>query len=61
VQIKLFNQLGQEVAKISDGWFSRGNNSINFYTRDYCLASGLYYIQLSAGNGLASKIIYIEK
>jgi PKD repeat protein len=61
VQVKIFNQLGQEVSQIADGYFSAGSSTISFNPNDCRLMSGLYYIQLTAGPDLSVKEIFWQK
>ncbi|MFQ5334973.1 MAG: exo-alpha-sialidase, partial [Flavobacteriales bacterium] len=49
VGLKLFNNLGEEVANIIDGrQYNKGWHEVPFYASHYNLKSGLYSLQLSA-------------
>ncbi len=47
VKIKVFNQMGEEVALLVNGQMSSGTHSIDFDGSE--LASGIYFYQISAG------------
>jgi hypothetical protein len=59
VSLKIYNQLGKEVAVLINERISAGNHIINFDASD--LASGIYYYKISAGKiSLTKKMILIK-
>jgi hypothetical protein len=56
VRLSVINQLGQEVALISNGLQQSLSNSIQFDINNSLLENGLYFVQLRTGN-----IVHTEK
>jgi hypothetical protein len=49
VQIKVYDILGREIANLMDEYKSVGSYELNFESSKYHLASGIYFIRLTAG------------
>lgn len=55
VSIKLFNMLGQEVAKITDGSFQSGSHNIDFNAQNLTSGAYIYSLEASGINGESFK------
>ena len=59
VKVTVYNQLGQQVAIITDGEYSAGTHQLNFYANN--LASGVYYYRIKAGSyNQTKKMIFLK-
>jgi hypothetical protein len=59
INIKLFNVLGENIQTITDGYYSKGEHSINFSSGK--LSSGIYLYKLQTEtNSLTKKLIIIK-
>ena len=59
IEIRMFNQVGQEVKKISLNNFAPGNHSVKFDVSD--LQTGMYFIQTKIGNQIHTEKISVMK
>ena len=59
VSVKIFNQLGQQVAVLANGDFSAGNHQLNFDGAG--LSSGIYYYRIEAGSFTQTKKMILMK
>ena len=59
IEIRLFNQVGREVKKISYDNLSPGNHSVKFDVSD--LQTGMYFIQTKIGNQVHTEKISVMK
>jgi len=55
VTIKLFNMLGQEVAKITDGSFQAGSHNIDFNAQNLTSGAYIYSLEATGINGESFK------
>ncbi|MDT3695240.1 MAG: T9SS type A sorting domain-containing protein [Ignavibacterium sp.] len=55
VTIKLFNMLGQEITKISEGSFQAGVHNIDFDAQNLSSGAYIYSLETSAANGVSFK------
>ena len=61
VELKVFNALGQLVGELVNGELGSGLHEIIFDTREYRLASGVYYYNLTANNFSETKAMVLLK
>jgi spore coat protein A, manganese oxidase len=59
VQLKVFNNIGQEVATLADGQLTAGSHSLKFNASN--LASGVYYAKIQAGTFTATQKMLLMK
>lgn len=59
VTVKIFNQLGQQVAVLANSDFSAGNHQLNFDGAG--LSSGIYYYRIEAGSFTQTKKMILMK
>lgn len=59
VTVRIFNQLGQQVATLADRDFSAGNHKLNFDGAN--LSSGIYYYRIEAGSFTQTKKMILMK
>jgi len=59
VTLKIFNEMGQEVATLIDKPMEAGFKGITWYAKD--MPSGVYFYQLKAGNFVATKKMILTK
>ena len=59
VKLIIYNSLGEQVAKLIDGFKGVGKYQVNFDASH--LSSGLYFYRISAGNFVASKKLILVK
>lgn len=61
VRLSVINQLGQEVALISNGLQQSLSNSIQFDINNSLLENGLYFVQLRTGNTVHTEKLIIAR
>ena len=61
VSLKIYDDLGKEVAVLTEGFHSAGIFSNNFDIRRYGLASGVYFYTLRAGDFVQTKKMVVVK
>lgn len=59
IKIAVYNQLGQQVALITNGNYSAGNHSIDFNASH--LTSGIYYYRITAGSYVQTRKMVLLK
>jgi hypothetical protein len=61
VNIELYNQLGQKIADLVNGWQDGGKYNFQFPISDFQFSSGNYFLKMKVGNDMkVLKIIYIS-
>jgi endonuclease/exonuclease/phosphatase family metal-dependent hydrolase len=59
VSLSVFNELGQKVATLAQGYKNAGNYKVQFDAKDF--SSGIYFYRLSAGSFTATKKMLLLK
>ena len=61
LKLSLFNQLGQEMAVLDEGWKEAGENHSEFRIQNSELPDGMYFVRLSAGGKIETEKVIIMK
>jgi len=61
VRLLLYGPLGQEIARLIDGYQEKGMYEIEFDASKYGLSSGVYFYQLISGNQLITRKMILIK